>query len=299
MILEPAQDVFNTDVFSKEARPKGISTGLSKLDEIITGFHPSRTYLIAGYSSHGKTSLMRGMALEAAKEVPVGIISLETSDDIFYRQFIFFLAGLSYKKWESGNFSKSDWERIPKAVKQFNKLDPIYVADMKEVTTFYPDWILSKEPKEDSIERQIQTFYDCGCRIIFLDYLQIALWGSGTQNETMRLKNISGKWRKLSVQLGIPMVALCQLTKEDHTKKGDDRRPKMSMIRDSGFLINDADVIMLPWRPDFHESEEFDGLDFLYETDEEARIYVDKQKLGSSGWVRCRFYPQTMRFSDE
>jgi len=285
------------DVISNDKPKMGLSTGLPELDEVILGLRPNNLIIVAGYSSMGKSSLCADMVLAVAKEVPVLWVSIEMGTWISKeRRMVYNVAGLNYHKGMSGRLDESDKKDLLKAAEHIEKLKDIYIDD--NANCMYPDWILKnpKEPIENSIELVFDDCYKAGCRALFIDYLQYIQYGFKSESETLRIKYLTNKLHQMSIHYEIPVVALCQLKKEvgDRHRQKLDPTPTLSDIRDSGFIINDADVIILLHRPAFFERKE--EPDLLANQIEDAKIIVAKQRNGPVGEIDVQFYSYSMSF---
>lgn len=284
------------DEILEDSKPKfGISTGLKKLDEAILGFRPSHLYMIGGYSGLGKSSIATDMTLAAAKEISVAFFSLEMGTNLIVERMVYNIADLNYHSGISGHLDVSDKEDLKKATKYIKELKDIYIDEKSRI--MYPTWLLERETPVNSLELAIQEYYNCGCRIFFIDYIQIVEWGFKSEIETLRLKNITNKLHNLAVDLQVPIVALAQLKKEaGDRKKEDDMVPTLSSIRDSGFLINDSDVILLLHRPEYFKKKE--EIDLFTNQKEEAQIIVAKARNGPIGKINVSFCGYSMSWKD-
>lgn len=286
------------DKILSDDKPKfGISTGLIGLDSAILGLRPAHLIMVAACSGMGKSAIMTDMTLAAAKEVPVAMFSIEMGVRLTTERMIYNVADLNYHRGISGDLSPGDKKDLKAAGETIKGLKNIYIDE--ESDCMYPSWILEKSSPENSIELAIERYYEAGCRVFFIDYLQIVNFGFKSESETLRIKKLTGKLHKLAVKYQVPIVALCQLKKDAADKKarGKDTAPVIADIRDSGYIINDSDVILLLHRPEYFEKK--DEVDLFTNHVEDAQIIVAKQRSGPLGPIDCKFHSFSMKFTDD
>jgi len=297
MIIRP--DGESVGETMNEPQKFGLSTGFDKLDKTILGLRPSHLITVAGVSGIGKSSLMAGLALAGAKQVPVAMFSLEMGTKMMYDRLVCNFADINYHSMVSGELSPQDLKDFNKAVKAVEKLNDIVIDH--ESDTMYPSWIRKKaDVPDNSLEIALEKYYnDYGCRLFFIDYVQYVNYGFKIESETLRVKALTGTLHKLCLQLDVPIVIFAQLKKDVGDEKHvNNNRPTMTDIRDSGFIINDSDIILLLHRPEYFESK-LDEVDLFQQRSEEAEIIVAKNRNGMTGSVSCKFHGYSMKFVDE
>lgn len=298
MAVIPIQKIID-DVLS-DSKPKfGISTGLTELDNAILGLRPSHLIVIAGFSGIGKSAFATDIVLSVAKEVPVAMFSIEMGVHLLVERMIYNVAGLNYHRGISGDLSDGDKIDLKAATKHIKGLKDIYIDEASNC--MYPDWILKnpKEPIENSIEMAVDEYYNKGCRVFLIDYLQIIQYGFKAESETLRIKCITNKLHEMSIKYSVPIIILSQLKKEvgDRLAKKQDPTPSLSDIRDSGFIINDADIVLLLHRPDYFEKKE--DIDLFANHIEDAKIIIGKQRSGPLGSIDIKFHSFCMSFKSD
>ena len=259
------------------------------------GLQPGHVVVIAGCSSMGKSSLMRSMVLAAAKETPVGVFPIEGGVYTNVEVMLYSLANLNYHK--KGKLDKFDKEDLKAAKKKLKELNPIYFDG--DANTMYPGWILERGDKDNSIEQSIEQMYSSGARLFFIDYLQLINWGAKYESETLRIKDLTGKLANIAVTKNVPVVLLAQLKKsvaDRAIQKDMDPTPNLNDIRDSGYITNDADEILLLHRPEYFRKK--GEIDLLSNCSEEAKIIVAKQRYGPTGEITVKFLPYCMTWCD-
>lgn len=275
----------------------GVSTGIKILDEAMLGFQPGKYYVLGGASGSGKSSLMGGMALAACTEVPVGMLSIEMGKDISDR-LICTLADVNYTKACHAKLDKHESKTLESAVEKFNGLNNLYIED-GSVSMFYPHWREEKWKKgidpapNDSIEYQIESWVDAGVKVVFLDYLQMADLAERRERDDLKVKDMSRKLKLMCDEYKISIVTLVQLDKKVEDR--EDKKPTKNDLWGSSFIRNDADVILLTFRPEMYKSH---TLDLFSNTVEDATIIIDKQRNSCTGEVPVKFCPYSFRYCD-
>jgi len=275
----------------------GYDTGIQKLNDAIHGYQPGQMITIAASADVGKTSFMTDGIISVAKQVPVGVFSLEMGTKTVTERALYNLAGLNYHRCKKSR-NKSEQRMVDSATKELADLNDIFFAE--NCDCMYPDYILSKSSPEDSIELALAEMYRLGARAFFLDYIQLVRWGVKTESETLRLKEITNKLHRLCLEYNVPIIILSQLTKESanrFTKKDSDPIPTISDIRDGGYIINDSDIILLLYRPELIRKTNSE-LDLLVDAQEEAQVIIGKSRNGPVGVVKCTFLAYCMSWRD-
>lgn len=293
MVIVPSKQSLK-EIFSDKPKA-GISTGLKDLDSAILGLRPAHLIMIAAASGVGKTSLMADLTLAIAKETSVAAFSLEMGVKLFADRLVYNCANLNYHRGTSGDLSASDIKDLKQAQEKIEKLNNIYLNESADC--MYPSWILQKNEKpENSLETAIEKYYEDGCRVFLIDYIQYVNYGFKVESETLRLKELTKHLHGLAVKLSVPIIAFAQLKKEVGDGHKRDPEPSISDIRDSGYIINDSDVILLLHRPDYFGKKE--EIDLFSNHVEDAQIIIAKQRNGPVGKINCKFCGYNMSWKD-
>ena len=230
-------------ILSEKKAITGISTGYEDLDKVLFGLHAGDMIVLAARPSMGKTSLALNIAenavLGARRQAPVavGVFSLEMSAESLARRMLCGVAGVSAEKLSGGMLGKADHARLVQAADTLSGA-PLYVDDT---------------PGLEVVElraraRRLKRKYDIG--LVVIDYLQI-LHDSrhsrdGLQRETAA---ISQSIKEMAKELKVPVLILSQLSRAPETRDTKSGKPKLSDLRDSGAIEQDADVVMMLRRP--------------------------------------------------
>ena len=257
----------------------GISSGYRELDTLTSGFRDSDLTIVAARTSVGKTSLamsmMRRMALEGTK---VGFFSLEMSKEQILQRLICAEGRIGLQKMRGGFMNSEDWRRmtdVSGTVKQF----PIYV-DESQGNSLVDVMVKSRM----MMERE-------GIEIIFIDYLQLLEIPGFTRSRENEVSTISKALKMLARELNLPIVALSQLNRQVEGRSEKNKRPKLSDLRESGSLEQDADVVMFIYRSDYYNTEEGEQ-----EIIVPAELIIAKQRNGPLGRAYVSFHKAFVDF---
>ncbi len=218
---------------NKEESTRGVPTGFKELDNLLSGLHNSDLIILAARPSVGKTSLALNIARHAAVEtgVPVGIFSLEMSGEQLRDRLLSAESGIDSWNLRTKRIKDSDdYGRIRDAVDRLSKA-PIYIDDKPAQN------ILSMRAVARRLKREV------GVGLIIVDYLQLMAPTNTKVSDSMvqQVTEISRSLKQLARELEVPVLALSQLSRAVEQRGG---KPRLSDLRDSGSIEQDADVVM-------------------------------------------------------
>ncbi len=254
-----------------EQQIRGVPTGFKELDDAMAGLQPSELVLLAARPSIGKSALALDMARHAAVEsgVPVGIFSLEMSKEQITDRMICANSGVNLWKMRTGNIShnddSSDFEKLGEAFDKLSKA-PVYIDDSPLLN------LIELKTKA----RRLQSEHGLG--LLVVDYLQ--LMSSGSDNRSGRVEEVSEISRGLkgvARELNIPVLALSQLSRSPEMRTP--AIPKLSDLRSSGSLEQDADVVMFIYR----KSRDKGIKKIPPEEKNIAEVHIGKHRHGPAG----------------
>jgi len=275
----------------------GLATGYHELDDQTCGLQNGEMIIIAGRPSMGKTSLALNMAeyMGAVDKVPVGIFSLEMGKQQLAERFLCSRSEINSRNIKKGLLSTEDFGRLKEVCGELYEV-PIYVDDTSLLT---PLELRGKA-------RRLKSLYDIRC--IIVDYLQLMHFGTGrVESRQQEITLISRYMKALASELNIPVVVLSQLNRSPEGR--EDHRPRMSDLRESGSIEQDADVVLLLHREDYYRrSERLELSDkegtSIYSSedapreDNTAELIIAKQRNGPTGSVPLIFRKSIMRFEN-
>jgi len=260
----------------------GVPSGLPDLDMLTSGFQPSELIVLAARPSMGKTTLALNIAEHAAvrEKLPVAIFSLESSAERIAHNILCSHARIDAHKMRTGFLSKEEWPKIGMACGALSDV-PIHIEDTMPLSTF------ALKTKA----RRLKAKYDI--RLVIVDYLQMMETYREfrrAENRQQEIAEISRQLKSLAKELKIPVLAISQLNRAPEERKGG--RPRLSDLRESGAIEQDADVVLLLWREGFYE----DDPERPKKKTDIARLEVAKQRNGPNGMIKLLFNGSCLRF---
>ena len=262
----------------------GVPSGLRDLDIITGGFRKQHFIIIAARPAMGKTSFMLSLIKNAAieYEIPVGIFSLEMSSEDLVRRFFSQVSGVPLQKINNGMLKPEDVLKLEQAVKIIEK-SPIYIDD-----TFS----LSLTELKAKARRMKQKY---GIQALFLDYIQLMSNKESNAyitNREQEISSISRGIKALAKELEIPIITLAQVNREVEKEKGN-KMPKLSDLRESGSLEQDADIVIFLYRPEYYYGDDVEeGLKGA------AIVNIAKNRHGETTEIKTKFHKQICLFTD-
>jgi replicative DNA helicase len=273
-VREIVQDVIDT-IMNHPERLLGIPTDYPDLDHLTGGLHRGELIIIGGRPSSGKTTFALNLIEHIGVRQGQGILmfSLEMAREQIAQNLLCCHAGMDSTPLRTGKLDKSQWAKISDAASVLYD-SPVFIDDSAGLTV---NQIRSKS-------RRVFAQHDI--KLVIIDYLQL-MSGDRLGSNVSRLQeitDISRGLKGLAKELGVPLVALSQLSR---AAVGDSSaRPKMSHLRESGAIEQDADMILLLYRPDEAEP----GMEGVTE------LIIAKQRNGPTDTVRFVFRMNEMRF---
>lgn len=278
---------------------EGLSTGLTYVDEKLQGLKDSEMIVIAARPSVGKTSLAMNIAESCAlgrdmnnvpvkydggKQHPVAIFSLEMPVEALTKRMVAGRAGINTWRLNRGLVPRHEREemtdRLCRAVDELKRA-PIYVDDTASLD------VMDLRARA----RRMKKRY--GVELIVIDYLQLCRCREGArQSRQIEVSMISQQIKAMAKELKIPVIVLSQLSRDNEKRDVKFEKPKLSDLRDSGAIEQDADVVFLLRRPSRNSSDP-------QSTDENlAIIDIAKNRNGETGEVEVDFLREYTRFHD-
>ena len=257
----------------------GVPMGFTLLDNMTSGLQNSDLIILAARPSMGKTALALNIARNAAVDanVPVAVFSLEMSKEQLSLRMLCSESRLDSSRLRGGFFSMEDWHRLTDSAGVLSE-SPIYIDDTPNLTAME---IRAKA-------RRLKMDKNIG--LIIIDYLQLMQGRSSAERRDLEISEISRSLKALAKELDLPVLALSQLNRM--LEQRNDKRPRLSDLRESGALEQDADVVAFIYR------------DEIYNTDENnpkkgtADIILAKQRNGPVGDVALTFINSYTRFEN-
>ena len=271
----------------------GLSTGFTDLDQMTNGLHPGEMVVIAARPSMGKTALAMNIVEHVAvkDKLPVGVFSLEMSSQQLVQRLLCSRAGVNLKKVRGGFLGERDFPSLTAAASKLAEAK-IFIDDTSALS------ILELRAKARRLKAQQDV------QLIAVDYLQLLRSTSrrAQDNRQLEISEISAGLKGLAKELKIPIIVLAQLNRQPEQRTGG--KPRLSDLRESGSIEQDADLVGLLLRPSLYkESEDSDddrqsgGVD-LDDRAEDAELIIAKQRNGPIGDVKLTFFKHITRFEN-
>jgi replicative DNA helicase len=256
----------------------GVPSGFTDLDNLTSGFQGGELVIVAARPSMGKTAFVLNIATHAAVEQHgVAIFSLEMSKESLVQRMLTAEARVDSQLVRRGMLRDFDFTKLARAAGVLQQC-PVWIDDTPALT------LLEMRSKA----RRLKA--DNDVRLIIVDYLQLMRSPEYSDNRVQEISDISRSLKGLAKELGVPVVALSQLSRASE-QRGGERKPILSDLRDSGAIEQDADVVMFIHRPEYYDREDESkrGL---------AEIMLAKHRNGPTGDVHLRFNREYTRFDN-
>lgn len=256
---------------------RGVPTGFPQLDNLLAGLQKSDLVILAARPSMGKTALALDIARMSATKhgTPVGIFSLEMSSDQLVDRMLAAQAGVNAWRLRTGKIKNDEeFDRLQEALGVLSEA-PIYIDD-KPATS-----VLGMR----SAARRLKS--EKGMKLLIVDYLQLITPTNMRADTSMvqQVTEISRSLKAMARELEVPVLALSQLSRAVEQRRG---RPRLSDLRDSGSIEQDADVVMFIHREDkMNDNTERPGI---------AEILVEKHRNGPTGKIELKFDEEKTTF---
>jgi len=272
----------------KTSKGVGKSSGLKSLDKQNGGFYDGQLIVLGARPSMGKSALLGGISIEMAKKgMIVGIVSLEMSNTEIAARLVSYDTNTDFTVVFRGLYKDmEDAHKLYRKIGESTSKLPIYVTDKTRVNV----------PEIRAKAEKLKALHGLDC--LMIDYLQLVspVGGSYNKNRENEIAEMSRGCKIMAKELDIPVILCCQLNREVTKRKGQERYPQLSDLRESGAIEQDADIVMF-----IHQ-------DFLagYDKDEQgnstegqADLVIRKWRNGRSNFIiPLDFDPPKMKFSE-
>src|SRR6266508_3275907 len=281
-----AQESFGGDLdrlFQRGGRVTGLETYYSDLDEMTSGLQKSDLIIIAARPSMGKSAFAINIAENDAVmgEKSVAVFSLEMSKEALLNRMLCSQARVDAHKMRTGFLGREDLGKLRGALDRLVQA-PIFIDDTPGISLTE----LRAKARRKDMDRS-------GLDLVVVDYLQLmsasAPGGRRYENRTQEVSAISRGLKAIAKELKVPVIALSQLSRAPETRGGKDSEPKLSDLRESGSIEQDADLVMFIYRPEYYDRDnpEYEG---------KAKIIVAKQRNGPTDTIQLAFLKGSTRF---
>jgi len=266
----------------------GVATGYPDLDEMTSGLQPGELVIVAARPSMGKTAFALNLAEQVAlagehgQRAPVAFFSLEMSRQAVANRIMCARSGVDSQLVRTNRLNEEHYRKLIQACGDLSEA-PIYIDDTPSMT------ILALRARARRLASQH------GVKCIMIDYLQLLTSpGSARESRQVEVSSISRGIKALARELNVPVVCLAQLNRGSEQREG--HRPRMSDLRESGSIEQDADVIALLHREEYYHQADPDWAEENPERVGAAELIIAKQRNGPTGTVNLIWDNKTTRF---
>ncbi|MDP3722627.1 MAG: replicative DNA helicase [Candidatus Omnitrophota bacterium] len=253
----------------------GLPTGFIELDQQLAGLQPAELIVVAGRPAMGKSSFTLCVAEHVALALKAGvaIFSLEMSKESLVQRMLCSHARINAHSVRSGMLATSDWPNLTKAAGKLSEA-PIYIDDSPTLS------VLELRAKA----RRLKSQHNIG--LLLLDYLQLMEESRYAENRQQEISVISRNLKAMARELNVPVIAVSQLSRAPERRESF--RPRLSDLRESGAIEQDADVVLMLFREEYYH--------FTEENKGSAEVIIAKQRNGPTGTVKLAFLKDYTRF---
>jgi replicative DNA helicase len=272
------------DYHQRQGILTGIATGFTDFDKMTTGLHGGEMIVIAARPSMGKTSLAMNIAEHVAIEekIPVGVFSLEMTSASLVLRMLCSRSRVNLRNIQEGFLSERDFPKLTGAAGKLANA-PLFIDDTSGLS------ILQLRAKARRMHQQF------GIKLFVIDYLQLLhSTALRAENRQQEIADISNGIKSLAKELDVPVIVLSQLNRE--LEKDKDRKPRLSDLRESGAIEQDADLVCLLYKPSRGDDEEAGGGGGEDHEAIAVNLLIAKQRNGPTGDVNLTFMKSYTRF---
>ena len=254
----------------------GIPTGFGQLDTMTSGFQNSELIILVARPSIGKTAMALSMMEHIAidQKIPCGFFSLEMSYEMIGQRLLSQTARIPGHKIKSGMLRQDDFVKLQNAAGRCFQA-PLYIVDVPNM------------PLLDLKAMARRLVVNQGVKIIFIDYIGLISTDNPNAQVWEQVSEISKSLKALARELGIPIVALCQVARD-----AEGSEPTLAQLRGSGSIEQDADVVMFLHRDRNKTADQTDPV-------QDAKLIVAKQRNGPTGDIEILFLSGYTKFENK
>ncbi|MCY4414127.1 MAG: replicative DNA helicase [Alphaproteobacteria bacterium] len=263
-----------------------LPTGFTDLDRILAGLHPSDLVIVAARPAMGKTALVTNIAFHVSKHCRakkikkngvVAFFSLEMSGEQLASRILSAETRVSSEKMRKGHVTEKDLSSLKNVTDELSSL-PLYVDDTPALSV----------SDLKSRCRRLSLMQD-GLALVVVDYLQL-LQGGRPESRVQEISEITRGLKMLAKEISVPVIALSQLSRA--VEQRDDKTPRLSDLRESGSIEQDADVVLFIYRKGYYQKDATPEM--LSDTD----VIIAKHRHGPTGRIKLFFDPNTTTFKN-
>lgn len=262
-------------LYQNKSHVTGLPSGFTEFDVKTSGFHPGDFVVMAGRPSMGKSAFVGSIAEHLAidKKIPVGIFSLEMAKEQLVQRFLCSHAKVDAHKLRTGFLSPSDWPLLTSAAGKLSEA-PLFIDDTPAINIFE----LRAKARRMKSHHNIQ--------MVVVDYLQLLRGVGRVESRQQEISSVSQSLKALAKEIKVPVIAVSQLSRD--VERREDHRPRISDLRESGAIEQDADLVVMLYRDEYYNPEsDKQGI---------AEVNIAKQRNGPTGVIDLGFVREYMKF---
>ncbi|NJB67018.1 replicative DNA helicase [Desulfobaculum xiamenense] len=267
------------ELYSRKEIVTGVPTGYYKFDELTAGLQATDLIIIAGRPAMGKTSFALNIGLRAASDygTPTAVFSLEMGMDQLMMRMLCTKARVNLADMRRGFIDDEAWARLYDAAEDMSAA-PIYIDDTPAISTLE----LRARCRRLKAEK--------GLGLVIVDYLQLMRAGRTIDSREQEISEISRTLKALAKEIQVPVIALSQLNRK--VEERTDKRPKLSDLRESGAIEQDADMIVFLYRDEVYNTSDDNPKKGI------AEVIIGKHRNGPTGVVELTFLKEHTAFEN-
>lgn len=260
------------EIHKKGAGLRGVRTGFFDLDNMLSGLQESNLIILAARPGQGKTAMAVNIAqyVAASEKIPVGIFSLEMSQEELVDRLLVGQADLDAWRLKTGKLSEDDFSKLSEAMGELAEA-PIFIDDTPGISV--------SEMRTKARRLQLEH----NVKLLLVDYLQLVDPGRRYDSRVQEVSIVSQSLKNLARELKIPVVAVSQLSRA--VEHRGERKPQLADLRESGAIEQDADVVMFLYR-------EVEG----YMPTMPVKLLIAKHRNGPTGEIDLLFRGDRVKF---
>ncbi len=270
---------------SERDKYKGVPTGFTDLDKAVSGLNRSDLIIVGARPAMGKTSFALNMARNVAVvgKRKVLMFSLEMTKMQLAQRILATEARVNVSKMRSGEIDDSEWDRLGVATGVLNKAE-LYFDDTSGITV----------PEMKSKIRRLG-----GVECVIVDYLGLVRSATKTENRVQEVSEITRSLKLLAKDLDIPVVVCSQLSRAGTEGKGKQHRPQLADLRESGSIEQDADIVLMLYRPNYYATPDSAPAMTPEEQEEynKAEVIISKNRHGPTKTIDLHWNPDFTLFT--
>ena len=252
----------------------GIPTGFGDLDLTLTGLNRSDLILLAARPGMGKTSFALNIAKNVSSKFKTAIFSLEMSKEQLASRLLSMEGKIPGNKLRRGHLDPDEWVRLSETANEFSNSN-LYIDDTAGITV--PE-MKAKVRRSGNVD------------LVIIDYLQLISCNRKISNRVQEISDITRQLKIMAKELNIPVICLSQLSRASEQRQ--DHRPLLSDLRDSGSIEQDADIVIMLYRPGYYANPMDDKIDHS-----ECECIIAKNRHGETKTVSLHWQSEYTKFT--